>query len=270
MEYEEPTVGTFYIYMTGVKDGVEQVVGPRTELVSDVQLDSFALSIPGGGDGNYTKVDGVVTKPDMNMGKRALDITGQVSVKAGAPTLTDIKWCFLQSVGGTITIKWSLATVQFDPDSPVGTVVRRPDYFTSQNIPANRSDQTNYGEGMYAGPFDLGSPDSSKDTPGPDSPLDETRKASDNRQATLTYKITGRQEFSVDYNTWIAVCHPKTGQYVPLKQKTWSLVYDSNEAGPWTASVGAEVTPLTKPPDFGESSIPYLAPKFGPMGTTTK
>jgi hypothetical protein len=264
---EEDKVGLFLVKYKGT-DSTGNVAwsGPRPHCVTDISVPAG----PGGFDlvagGEYTKTGFMVTPPDP-VTDPAMRMSGQVNRTAGSPTVFKIGWGFVQRVSATRDMKLEYASHTFDPASPPGTTTSFPSYYKTQHIPSSiLVNDAPRGPQLFSGhaPFRLGFPEAVTDTPSHPPGGPHSWRASDGKPATIEYRIKQDHMAYWKFTTWLVVGNRVTYQWVPLRQRGWTLQWDTREAGPWRAEPdAAETTPMTQPPDTTHAVEEYLFAESG-------
>jgi hypothetical protein len=276
-EHTETATGTWVVTMKGTSGGKAKTLGPRTVVVSDVEADSFIIA----SNGTYKRIaNNVITPPANTPTDTAVKFSGRVRVKATLPALTDFKWGYAQSLGGSRVCVRTASNFAWDPLSPDGTIVSRISSVSDKGnaaivapitpagaIPAGTCDQLAAGVLLYAGQnWALNATGSTDDTPSSPNPViwtPQVTNAPDLKNVTITYQAP-RTTYGLNFQTWIVAYHDTTKQYVPLRQLPWDLTFDSNNAAIWPYSAntaGAEVVPAAALPDPGaaNSIVPFNA-----------
>lgn len=215
--------------------------------------------------GQYTKAGFVVTAPDP-AANPAMQMTGRINVIPGSPGGIKIFGGFIQRVSVTHNTRIDFDKVTFHDDSPAGSKVPVPDYFKPQDIPSAISvNDAPKGSHLYGGyfPFRLGIDGATDDTPEAKGTYSVPYPASDGRNTNTIYTIKQNSSSNWTFMTWLVVGNYETDQWVPLRQRGWTLTWDTSQAGPWTAApAGAETAPVTQPPpDTTKSAGNYMVPE---------
>jgi len=262
IEHPEDTVGSFSVtYKAG---GVTSAA--RTLVVGAVQSDSFSLT-PGGSYKKSTdpKLPHFVQRPvDQDpVLLPALLMAGRVSKTAPSPELTKFYWGFIQSIELTQNVR--LYADEFSPTPGTkGVSVIHTEYFSYSNIPPGTNDATARGTQLYHNvSANLGSSitgNNLNDTPGwrkGDGTI--TRMDNTGQPVTIKFRMNQPNTASYSFKVWQVVYHDTTKQYVPLKQQSWKLEWDTNQNGPWSTQViGSAADATTIPPDATNYSGYYL------------
>lgn len=279
-EYKAIATSTYTVYCRGKKDG--QDWGPseqRTVIASDIAVpngnDGFNLVI---GTGSGLMTDGPYSTDKTDPFKIHLPSTVAMTMKASvqyaqnAPQVASIQWGFVQSVAATGPI-----VLDFDanggplmngfawlPASQVGQTVDYNDQLTMDPLPADKLlCDSPEGNQLYGGTKGnvIGTTGQATDTPGPKTVLgvrDFPPKPA-TPLLNVYYRIQKHYKKTYNFNTWLVVFNSKTQQYVPLRQRGWSIVLDTNKfvAGQevtWTATLDqADKAQMTAMPAMADS-----------------
>lgn len=182
--------------------------------------------------------------------------------------LTQFKWGFIQQVQGELGhIQTPSEVIMWSKNSPKGTTVQPPKQLTYDTIPATpKINDSTLGHQLYSSttPNDLGKKPGSLiyDTPMAKPYYVRKEDASDGTKADVAYDIQQDQKWNLTFTVTLVVFHNETQQYIALRQREWTLAWDTKNAGPWIAQPAAnELAPLTKPSDARDASRPrYTIP----------
>jgi hypothetical protein len=256
-ERTENTVGTWttiYFKSTQFPNGS----APRTVVVGDVTSPAGAPGFDLQAGGNYTKAGFVVNSP----AGAAITMSGEVDLAGGSPALTKFKWGFIQGVQAVRNTTYTANAITWNAASPNGATLTFPTDMSVKNIPAPPPliNDAPINHQLYGdtNPVALGTAGTAQDRPeNAASPLSLPMRDTAMNNSPVSYQILANQNQSWTFTVWVTVFNTETNQYVPLRQRGWTLSWDTTAAGPWVAAPGAEVPAgsLTKPSDAEDTIL---------------
>jgi hypothetical protein len=207
---------------------------------------------------------------------------GKVVKTGQSPSLTTFKWGFVQSVEEKkLTRKWyPLSKDKWEYQPPdLASTIQFPKFYFLVPCPENTNDSYK-GKQLYADhkPFALGEEKSRTD-----SPMSALEIVYENEfqygvgktmKAKIPFVVNKPNEYDGRFSVWQVVFSDITKQYVPLKQKKWSIKWDTDAKDEnmeyikeWQAKEETPPQKMEKPSDKTTSSYIYSSVLPGPADT---